>query len=254
MLSYLATCGTCGRELRSGTRREDKTTEIYNCPGGCVHIRADWLDEYIVMVLAERISRHDAYPLTADSGAEAISARTEAAELQARLDEHADLSAAGKITPLSFARIEQQLLAKIADAERRAKLLSVPPVFRDVAGGEYEEVKAKIEALSVPGRKELCRALFAEVSVNPRLRYRHPKRHRGRFVVNVYVGGRDKFVGSYATRAEAIEARNAKYAELGIPVPEDDETTPGWRGFDPRGRVTVRLREELHAVEEVSPA
>jgi hypothetical protein len=218
-----------------------------------VQIRADWLDEYIVMVLAERISRHDAYPLTADSGAEAISARTEAAELQARLDEHADLSAAGKITPLSFARIEQKLLAEIADVERRVKLLSVPPVFRDVAGSEYEQVKAKIEALTVPGRKELCRALFAQVSVNPRPKFRHLKSHRGRFVVNLYVDGRDKFFGSYATKAEAIEARNAKQAELGLPVTEDDEATPSWRGFDPR-RVTVKLREEIHAVEEVSPS
>ena len=65
--------------------------------------------------------------------------------------------------------------------------------------------------------------------------------------------GKDKFFGSYATMAEAIEARNAKCGELGIPVAEDDEATPGWRGFNPR-RVTVRLREELHAVEEVSPA
>lgn len=252
MLTFLGTCGVCGSELRSG-RGADKVTEVYNCAAGCVQIRADWLDEYIVMAMAERISRADVYPLTADSGAEAISARAEAETLQARLDEHADLSAAGKITPLSFARIEQKLLAEIADAERRARLLSVPPVFRDVAGSEYEEVKAKIEALTVPSRKELCRALFEEISVNPRPRYRHPKRHRGRFVVNVYANGRDRYLGSYATRAEAIEARNAKYAELGIPVPEDDEATPGWRGFDPR-RVTVRLREELHAVDEVSPA
>jgi hypothetical protein len=66
------------------------------------------------------------------------------------------------------------------------------------------------------------------------------------------VNGKDTFFGSYATMAEAIEIRNAKYAELGIPVPEDDEATPSWRGFDP-GRVTVKLREELHAVAD-SPA
>jgi hypothetical protein len=67
------------------------------------------------------------------------------------------------------------------------------------------------------------------------------------------VDGKDKFFGSYATMAEAIEARNAKCAELGIPVTEDDEATPSWRGFNPN-RVTVKLREELYAVEEVSPS
>lgn len=253
MLSYLATCEKCSQELMVSGPGQKNTTDIYRCPVGHVDIRADWLDEYIVIALAERISRQDAYPLTADSGREAISAQTEAAELKARLDEHADLAADGKITALSFARIEQNLLAKIADAERRAAHSAVPAVFREIAGGKYEEVKAKIDALTVAGRKELCRAVFAQISVNPRTKYRRPRPHRGKFDVRLTVEGKDKFFGSYATMAEAIEARNAKCAELGIPVTEDDEATPSWRGFNP-GRVTVRLREELHAVEEVSPA
>jgi DNA invertase Pin-like site-specific DNA recombinase len=253
MLSFFATCGQCGKELMSAGPGGHNRTDIYRCPTGHVHIRADWLDEYIMIALAERISRQDAYPLTADSGREGISARTEAAELQARLDEHADLSAAGKISALSFARIEQKLLVEIANAQRRAALLAVPPIFREVAGGKYEEVKAKIDALPVAGRKELCRAVFAQISVNPRTRFRRPRLHRGRFAVRLTVDGKDKFFGSYPTMAEAIEARNAKCAELGIPVTEDDEATPSWRGFNP-GRVTVKLREQLQAVEEVSPS
>ena len=253
MLSFFATCGQCGQELMAAGPNAKSPSAIYRCPSGHVHIRADWLDEYIIMALAERISRQDAYPLTADSGRESGSARTDAAQLQARLNEHADLSAAGKITPLSFARIEQKLLAEIADAERRAKLLSVPPVFREVAGGQYEEVKAKIDALTVAGRKELCRAVFARVSVNPRTKFRRPRFHRGRYAVRLTVDGKDKYFGSYATMTEAIEVRNAKYAELGIAVPEDDEATPSWRGFNPN-RVIVKLREELHAVEDASPS
>lgn len=252
MLSFFATCGQCERELMAAGPSQKNTTGMYRCPSGHVLIRADWLDEYIVMVLAERISRHDAYPLTADSDGEVINARAEATELQARLDEHADLAADGKITALSFSRIEKKLLAKIAAAERRAAFAAVPAVFREVAGGAYEEVKAKISALSVAGRKELCRSVFAQISVNPRPKYRRPRPHRGRFDVRLTVNGKDTFFGSYATMTEAIEIRNAKYAELGIPVPEDDEATPSWRGFDP-GRVTVKLREELHAVAD-SPA
>jgi hypothetical protein len=165
------------------------------------------------------------------------------------LGEHADLAADGKITALSFARIEQKLLAKIASAERRAALAAVPAVFREVAGGEFEEVRAKINALPVAGRKELCRAVFAQISVNPRLRYRRPRPHRGRFDVRLTVNGKDTFFGSYATMAEAIEVRNAKYAEMGIEVPEDDEATPSWRGFNP-SRVTVKWREELNGVAD----
>jgi site-specific DNA recombinase len=241
MLSFFATCGQCEQALVAAGPSQKNTTDIYRCPNGHVHIRADWLDGYILMVLAERISRKDAYPLTADSDGEAINAHAEAAELQVRLDEHADLAADGKITALSFSRIEQKLLAKIAAAEHRAALAVVPAVFREVAGDEYEEVKAKISALSVAGRKELCRSVFAQISVNPRPKYRRPRPHRGRFDVRLTVDGKDTFFGSYTTIAEAIDVRNAKYAELGIPAPEDDEATPSWRGFNP-GRVTVKLR------------
>ena len=118
MLSYLAACGECGRELAAAGPDKKNRVAIYRCLGGCVHIRADWLDDYISMSVVERLSRPDAYPFTADSDEEAVSARAESAELRARLDEHADLAAEGKIRPLSFARIEQKLLAKIADAER----------------------------------------------------------------------------------------------------------------------------------------
>jgi site-specific DNA recombinase len=254
MLSFLATCGRCRQQLVASGPSQKNTTDIYRCPSGHVHIRADWLDDYILIVLAERIARHDVYPLTEDGTGEAVSARAEAAELRARLDEHADLTADGKITALSFARIEKTLLAKIATAERRAALAPMPAVFREVAGGEFEEVKAKISALPAAGRKELCRALFAQISVNPRPRYARPRPHRGRFTVRLVVDGKDTFFGSYATMAEAIEVRNAKYAELGTPVPEDDEAAPSWRGFNPN-RVTVKLREELHAVPaEDSPA
>ena len=251
MLSFFATCGQCYQELTAARPNRKNTTDIYRCPRGHVLIRADWLDEYIVMVLAERISRQDAYPLTTGSDGAASSARAEVAELQARLGEHADLAADGKITALSFSRIEQKLLAKIAAAEHRAALTDVLAIFREVAGGEFEEVKAKISALTVAGRKELCRSVFAQISVNPRPKCRRPRPHRGRFDVRLTVGGKDTFFGSYVTLTEAIAVRNAKCAEVGIPIPEDDEATPSWRGFDP-GRVTVKLREDLHAVANSS--
>ena len=246
MLSYLATCGQCGRELTAAGPDKKKRAAIYRCPGGCVHIRADWLDDYISMTVVERLSRSDAYPLTAASDKEAIVARAEAAELRARLDEHADLAAEGSISPLSFARIERKLLAKIADADRHATLAAVPPVFRDIAGGPYKQVEAKWEGLPVVARKELCRVLFEQISVTPRPRLRRPKRHRGRFEVRMVIDGREKFFGSYATMPEAFEARNAKYAELGIPVTDDDAETPAWHGFNPE-RVTVKWGEDFHA-------
>ena len=252
MLSYLATCGECGRELTAGGPDKKNRVGVYRClSGGCVLIRADWLDEYVSMTIVERLSRPDAYPLTTASDKEAVTARAEAAELRVRLEEHADLAAEGNISPLSFARIERKLLAKIADADRRAALAAVPPVFRDVAGGGYEEVEAKWNLLSVAARKELCRALFAEISVKPRPKFRRPKRHRGRFEVRLTVDGRERFLGSHATMAEAIEARNAKYTELGIPVTGDDET-PSWLSFNPE-RVTIKWREDLHAAG-ISPA
>ena len=60
------------------------------------------------------------------------------------------------------------------------------------------------------------------------------------------VDGREKFIGSYATMAEALEVRNAKYAEFGIPVTET--MTKRLRGIaSTPERVTIKWREELHA-------
>ena len=211
-----------------------------------MHIRADWLDDYISMTVVERLSRPDAYPLTvAASDKESVTARAEAAGLRARLDEHADLAAEGEITPMSFARIERTLLVKIAGAERRAALAAVPPVLRDVAGGPYEQVEAKWNGLPVAARKELCRVLFEQISVAARPRFRRPKRHRGRFEVRINVDGREKFFGSYGSMDEAITVRNTRYAELGMPVPSDDASAPSWRGFDPQ-RVTIKWRQDPH--------
>ncbi len=248
MLSYLATCGGCGRDLAAAGPNKKNRAAVYRCLAGCVLIRADWLDSYISMSVVERLSRPDVYPLTADSDEEAVSARTESAELRARLDEHADLAAEGKISPISFARIEQKLLAKIADADRRVALAAVPPVFRDIAGGSYEQVEAKWEGLPVAARKELCHVLFEQVSVAPRMRFRRPKRHRGRFEVRMSIGGRERFIGSYESMAEALEVRNAKYAEHSISVTDDDAETPSWRNFNPE-RVKIKWREGLHAAQ-----
>jgi DNA invertase Pin-like site-specific DNA recombinase len=243
MLSFFASCDGCGRQLTAAGPGKKNNAAIYRCPSGCVHIRADWLDDYVSMTVVERLSRPDAYPLTvATSDKETVAARAEAAELRARLDEHADLSAEGKITPVSFARIERSLLAKIADAERRATLAAVPPVLRDVAGGPYDQVEAKWNGLPVTARKELCRVLFEQLSVAPRPRFRRPKRHRGRFEIRINVDGQEKFFGSYGSMEESIKARNTKYAELGLPVPADDASTPSWRGFNPE-RVTIKWRE-----------
>ena len=67
------------------------------------------------------------------------------------------------------------------------------------------------------------------------------------------IDGRERFIGSYATMAEAIKVRNAKYAELGIPVTDDDADTPAWHGFDPE-RVKIRWRKEPHAAADISSA
>ena len=234
MLSFLASCDGCGRQLTAAGPDKKNNAAIYRCPSGCVHIRADWLDEYISMTVIERLSRPDAYPLTlATSDKESVTARAEAAELRARLDEHADLAADGKITPISFARIERSLLVKIADAERRATLAAVPPVLRDVAGGPYEQVEAKWNELPAAARKELCRVLFQQISVAARPRFRRPKRHRGRFEVRINVDGQMKFFGSYGSMDEAIQIRNAKYMELGLPVPSDDATEVERPAFAP---------------------
>ena len=100
MLSFFATCGGCGRQLTAAGPDKKNNAAIYRCPSGCVHIRADWLDDYISMTVVERLSRPDTYPLTvATSDKESVTARAEAAELRARLDEHATWLRRGKSLP-----------------------------------------------------------------------------------------------------------------------------------------------------------
>lgn len=130
LLSGRATCGECGGTIRRG---KDRSGDTYVCSArGCVVRRVAALDSYIQAVLlawftqphAEPIAR-DLNPEDRDDGErERRDAEQEVADLKATLDGWVDASVSGIVSPTSFARIEQGLLKRITDAQKRA----LPPV------------------------------------------------------------------------------------------------------------------------------
>ncbi|WP_261561596.1 recombinase family protein [Frankia tisae] len=128
MLTYnanLAVCGVCGGELRIGKIRN---SPLYQCAAkGCVGRSEPRVDEFVSLVLIDRLSRPDAGALFVHKDDDAQKARDELAEHRARLAAAADDYADGVITREQLARINSRLLPKVERAEAAA-LRSIPGV------------------------------------------------------------------------------------------------------------------------------
>jgi len=65
--------------------------------------------------------------------------------------------------------MEERLLPKIEEAGRRAEAVAVPLVVAELVdgAGSEAEIRARWEARPVTVHREVHRALFAEISLNP---------------------------------------------------------------------------------------
>lgn len=135
LLSGLALCGVCGKPVRSGgvAVRGDRRVPSYTCPAGHVRRNAVELDDYVEVVVVERLSQPDAAELLApDQTGDVAALHAQDAGLRARLDELGRLYGDGVIDALQLASgtaairtQREQVTASLAAASRSGVLQGV---------------------------------------------------------------------------------------------------------------------------------
>ena len=165
LLSLVAACAKCGGPIAA---RETRGTMRYVCRDqGCVYAPLADVDRQITSLVIARLSAKDAYrKLAATDDAAVTAARAEAARLRGVLAGYKADAIAEKITRESFAEIEAGLLARIATADQAATAASLPAALRDLLT-PGADIAARWEALAVPARKDVLRALFERITIAP---------------------------------------------------------------------------------------
>jgi DNA invertase Pin-like site-specific DNA recombinase len=168
LLSGTAKCGECGAKMRVIKNRGYNSYACFE--KFCTAVRTVHLEEFVVGVALERLSRKDfldavaARKARADAGAGG--AQDEAKALRERLDGFVEAAAAGQITPAALAKIEARLLPQIDAAEDRAYADHVPAALRKVAGPDIAD---RWEDLPVSTRREVIDLLMV-IKVNRTVR------------------------------------------------------------------------------------
>jgi len=167
LLSMIARCDVCDGPLSATYRRGARE---YAChQRSCVRVLADDLDKLaedaIVGFLSDpaNVARFTA-PEGTDEALDA--ARTDAAAIQAELDEVGDLVGRREMTPKTGARAEAGLLARQKAVENRIAALSTPPALRGMVGpGEDVEKRWADAETLIEVRRDVARALLVRDKV-----------------------------------------------------------------------------------------
>lgn len=138
LLSGVARCGVCAgrcRSLPQRTRTGGKR-QTYECATNhCVARDAGRLEDLVVRVVLERLNRPDARAALANNQPDptVVQAAERAAALRTQLDDAVAEFTAGRLTAGTLGRIEADLLPKIADADRAARVAGLPTAAADLA-------------------------------------------------------------------------------------------------------------------------
>ena len=173
LLIGVARCGVCGGPMvyakqggfvdrRTGRRRTLRYT--YTCKNNhCTARDLAALEQYVSAVVVERLSRPDAREAIAGAKPDphAAEALTEAAEVRQQLNDAIAEFTAGRLTAATLGRIEDDLLPRITDAERRGRVEGLPTVAADVALDD--DPAAAWGALATEQKREVVRALMVVV-------------------------------------------------------------------------------------------
>jgi len=192
LLSNQIRCAVCGGRMRiASTRRPLRTGGhsarylTYQCVyKSCTGIRVEDLDAYVQEVIVKWLSDPDvcAELTRGRDSAEAGRARADAAQLRADLAEWRQLAKAGKVTALTFAGVESDRLARIAEAEQREQASALPPVL---VGNIGPQAEAGWERLDLAVKRQIITAV-ADIRIKPvgRGRKVHPAaRIKGRWLL-----------------------------------------------------------------------
>jgi len=186
LLTRLMTCAVCGAyiELKriSGAQRY---TCRGNLPGGrrsgregCASIRKEWVEEYIVSLVVERLSQSDlAAALVNQDDEAAAAARARAEELRRELEQAWDRVLAEELSLEEYTALKAARFPAIRAAEEAAVGAEVPPLLREFAsvsdtGDRRALVLDAWERIPMAGRREVVKLLFDHIRIRPMIRGR----------------------------------------------------------------------------------
>jgi site-specific DNA recombinase len=172
LLSNIAVCDKCETTITVSFRAH---RPYYQCRKGCVRVQKEDIEQFAEEVILQYLARPDVHQALkraeADTGA-LQTVRDQLAAARARLAELADAAAAGTISIATVARAEPQILATIADLERREAELATPSALHGfISPGA--DVARRWQAVPMSARREIARLLLTpdmlgELRVTPR--------------------------------------------------------------------------------------
>jgi site-specific DNA recombinase len=164
LLTAVGRCGVCGGKLR--VLYDRRRRHYYECiQSHCVARDEAALDGFVTDVVLARLALPDVAEALSDAepAPEVSVAQAAVAELQDRLEAAVNEYTAGNLTAATLARIEGDLLPRIAEAEKVLRN-AVLPLEVDVPADGLSDWW---EALSGEVRREVVGALLAAVVVHP---------------------------------------------------------------------------------------
>lgn len=164
LLTGVARCGKCGGKMHA--LHDKRGRKFYECRQGyCVARDMAKLDAFVTVAVLERLARPDVTDVLADTpNAEAEASREALDELRSRLDDAIGEFTAGRISAATLAKIEADLGARIAEADRQVRAALVPI---DIDIPASTNVDAWWDSLAPEQCREVVAALIAAVVVMP---------------------------------------------------------------------------------------
>jgi site-specific DNA recombinase len=162
LLTGIARCGKCGARMYRGHDRKHR--DIYSCKAG-LHLARDMkqVDAYVISHVLDLLSR-DVHDLVIADEPDGEDHRVVIVELRRRLDDAYATFSAGGLTAAGLGRVEADLLARIAAAEREARrAVPVPAIVFDIAG---PDVEARWDALLIEERRTVVKAVV-DITILP---------------------------------------------------------------------------------------
>lgn len=153
LLSYLGRCAMCDAYL-------NQVVGCYRCvKSGCVSIPKDTVDVVVAEAVLNRLTQPNAAAVLAhDDRDEIEAAQASATELRGQLDGWRRSAAKGDTTPASLAIIEEELLARIADADAQSRTARTPALLREMLD-PATDVRQRWKDMTVPARRTLIKQM-----------------------------------------------------------------------------------------------
>ena len=166
LLAGIATCGSCGGLVRSGSVASNRAAgtkrTVYRCKatgGGHAARSAEPVDALVTAVIVERLSRPDGAELFASGGPDLSGLTEQANGIRARLDGLAELYADGVLTDEQLTSATQRLRTRLDDVEATMAAQRRHPVAQRLAGAT--DVHQAWEAMTIVQRREVVPLLLA---------------------------------------------------------------------------------------------